>query len=243
VTSLRPEADLTLGGLPSSLTLDAYRTVLGDSSFLRAALNSLLVAAATTFFALCITAPAAFATAKLSFPGRSILLLGSLAVSMFPPVATVSPLYLALRSLGLLDSLAGLVVPYTTFASPLALWLLTTTFRDVPDVLYRAARVDGCSPFRIFHKVFLPLALPGLATSAILVFVFSWNEFLYALTFVSAADKRTIPVAISLFANEYREPWVQIAAASVVATMPLLLFTLLFQRRIVAGLMAGSVKE
>lgn len=243
LTSLRPEAELGAPGLPSRLTLEAYRGVLGGGSFVRAVGNSLAVAAATTALCLALGAPAAFALAKLPVPGRGLLLGLALAVSMFPPIATVSPLYLALRAVGLRDRLEGLVVPYTTFTLPLTLWLLTSFFRDVPEVLYRAARVDGCTPFQAFRRVLLPLVGPGLATTAILVFIVSWNEFLYALTFISSPERRTIPVAISLFATEHTEPWAQISAASVVATLPLVVLTLLFQRRIVAGLTAGAVKE
>jgi multiple sugar transport system permease protein len=162
---------------------------------------------------------------------------------MFPPIATVSPLYLILRATGLRDTLVGLVPPYATFALPLTLWILTSFFRQLPDELYRAARVDGCTPLGAFWRVLLPLAAPGLATTAILVFIFAWNEFLYALTFLSSPEKRTVPVAISLFASEHKEPWGEIAAASVIATMPLVVMTVLFQRRIVSGLTAGAVKE
>ena len=155
----------------------------------------------------------------------------------------MSPLFLILRAAGLRDSLAGLVLPYATFALPLTLWLLTSSFRELPEELYRAARVDGCTPWQAFARVFLPLSWPALATCAILVFIFSWNELLYALSFISTPAKRTIPVAIALFAGEHVEPWGQIAAASMVATLPLAVLTLLFQKRIVAGLTAGAVKE
>jgi multiple sugar transport system permease protein len=243
LTSLRPEADLATPGLPRAFTLAAYRSVLGDRAFLHVVVNSLVVATATTVSCLLVGASAAFALAKLSFPGRGLLLGVALAVSMFPPIATVSPIYLGLRAVGLLDSRGGLVVPYTTFALPLTLWMLTSFFRQVPDVLYRAARVDGCTPFQAFRRVLLPLVVPGLATTAILVFIFAWNEFLFALTFISSPEKRTVPVAISLFAGEHAEPWAQIAAASVLATLPLVVLTVLFQRRIVSGLTAGAVKE
>jgi len=144
--------------------------------------------------------------------------------------------------MAVLTVLAGLVLPYSTFALPLTLWLLTSFFRDVPDEIYRAALADGCTPWQAFVRVYLPLSWPALATSAILVFIFSWNELLYALSFISTPEKRTIPVAIALFAGEHVEPWGQIAAASVVATLPLVALTVLFQRRIVAGLTAGAVK-
>lgn len=240
LTSFWPEAELTRP-LPRALTFANYAGL--GVPFARSVLNSLLVAAATTALCLGAGASAAFAIAKLEFRGRSLLLGGALAISMFPPIATVSPLYLALRAAGLRDSLAGLVLPYATFALPLTLWLLTSFFRDVPDEIYRAALVDGCTPWQAFLRVYLPLSWPALATSAILVFIFSWNELLYALSFISSPEKRTIPVAIALFAGEHVEPWGQVAAASVLATLPLAILTFLFQKRIVAGLTSGAVKE
>jgi multiple sugar transport system permease protein len=161
---------------------------------------------------------------------------------MFPPIATASPLYVGLAAVGLLDTLPGLVLPYTSFSLPLALWLLTTTFRGLPAELYRAARVDGCTPAGAFRRVLLPLAGPGLATAALLVFVFAWNELLYAITFVTSPSRRTVPVALALFAGEFRDPWVVLAAASTIATVPVVLVAVLFQRRVVAGLTAGAVK-
>ena len=240
LTSLWPESELTRP-LPDALTLANYAGL--GAPFARAVLNSLLVAAGTTLVCLFAGAPAAFAVARLNLRGGSALLGGALAISMFPPIATVSPLFLALRAAGLRDSLAGLVLPYATFALPLTLWLLTSSFRDLPEQLYRAARVDGCTPWQAFSRVYLPLSWPALATCAILVFIFSWNELLYALSFVSTPSRRTIPVAIALFAGEHVEPWGQIAAASTVATVPLAALILLFQRRIVSGLTAGAVKE
>jgi multiple sugar transport system permease protein len=242
LTSLRPERELASLGLPSHLTLESYRAAFRAQPFGAALFNSFLVASTTTALCLAIGASAAFALARLPFRGKSALLGASLAISMFPPIATVSPLYLIVRSLGLRDTPAGLVLPYTTFALPLTLWLLTSFFQQIPEELYRAARVDGCTPFQTFRRVFLPLAGPGLGTTAILVFIFAWNEFLYALTFTSSPTRRTVPVAISLLATDREDPWGQIAAASVVATLPLLVATVLFQRRIVAGLTAGAVK-
>lgn len=239
LTSVWPEAQLTRP-LPETLTLASYAGLGG--SFARAVVNSLIVAALTTAVCLAAGSAAAFAIARLPVPGKGGLLAFALAVSMFPPIATVSPLYLVLRAVGLRDSLPGLVLPYTTFALPLALWLMTSFFRALPDELYRAARIDGCTPWQAYLHVFLPLSAPALATSAILVFIFSWNELLYALALISTPERRTIPVAIVLFAGEHAEPWGQIAAASMVATLPLAALVLLFQRRIVAGLTAGAVK-
>lgn len=242
LTSLRPEHEVTSIGLPSSLSLENYRRAFEDQPLGRALLNSAIVACATTVLSLSLGASAAFALAKLDVRGRRLLLGTALLASMFPSIATVSSLYLMIRALGLRDNLLGLILPYTTFALPLTLWILSDFFRAVPDELYRAALLDGCSPFQAFRKVMLPLVAPGLATTAILVFISSWNEFLYALAFTSSPEARTVPVAISLFAGEHKEPWGQIAAASVVATLPVLLVALAFERRIVGGLTAGAVK-
>jgi multiple sugar transport system permease protein len=242
LTSLKPDAELTRAALPTALTLDHYRNVLGSRDFGRFLWNSLLVAGSTTVLAISLASLAAFALAKMEFPGRTALLGTALAVSMFPPIATVSPLYLIVRGLGLRDSLPGLVLPYTTFALPLGLWILTSFLRELPDELYRAARMDGCTPFQAFRRVLFPLAAPGVATTAILVFIAAWNEFLFALTFTSSPDKRTVPVALSLFAAEHKDPWGEIAAASVIATLPLVAVTLFFQRRVIAGLTQGAVK-
>jgi multiple sugar transport system permease protein len=243
LASLRPENELTQLGLPSRLSFASYADIFEGRPFARVLVNSFVVASATTLLSLLAGAPAAFAIAKLPLRGKSILFYGALAVSMFPPIATVSPLYLIIRAVGLRDELAGLIVPYTTFTLPMTLWILTRFFRDLPDQLYEAAKIDGCSPWQSFHAVLLPLVGPGLATTAILVFIFAYNEFLYALTFTSSPEKRTIPVAISLFTSEHKEPWGEIAAASVVAMLPLVILALVFQRKIVAGLTAGAVKE
>ena len=241
VTSLWPEAELG-AARPSALSLASWRAVLADPAFLRALANSALVAAAATAAALVVATPAAFALAKLPFRGAGLLLAAALAAALFPPVAVVSPLYLALRAVGLLDRLGALVVPDAAFALPLALWLLTATFRALPDAVYRAALADGCTPLQAFRWVLLPLAGPGVATAGIMVFIATWNEFLFALTFVVSPDRRTAPVAIALYAGEHGEPWGIVAAASLLAIAPVGLLALAFQRRIVAGLTAGAVK-
>ena len=161
---------------------------------------------------------------------------------MCPPIATVSPLYLIIRALGLRDTLPALVITYTTFSLPLTIWVLTNFFREVPHEIYLASRVDGCSPFQSFTRIILPLSRPGLFATAILVFIFSWNEFLFALTFTATVASRTIPVGIALFPGIHEIPWGEMAAASVVVTIPLIALVFLFQRRIVEGLTAGAIK-
>lgn len=242
LASLRPERELTRLGLPTSISLESYAGAFRGRPFARVILNSVVVAGATTALCLAVGAAAAFALAKLDLRGKKLLLGATLSASMFPPIATLSPLYLLIRALGLYDQLAGLILPYTSFALPLTIWVLYGFFRDIPDEIYRAARVDGCSPLAAFRKVLLPLAAPGLGATAILVFLSAYNELLYALTFTSSPERRTVPVAISLFAGEHKDPWGEIAAAGVITTLPLIVVTLLFQRRIIAGLTAGAVK-
>jgi multiple sugar transport system permease protein len=245
VTSLKPSVELTRLPpiLPSRITFASYPAVFDPARhFGRVLLNSLVVASATTALSLLIGASAAFALARLEFPGRRVLLAAALGVSMFPPIATVSPLYLVIRALGLRDTLPGLVIPDVTFALPLTMWTLTQHFRAVPIELYQAARIDGCTPFDAFRKVLLPLAMPGVAATAILVFIATWNEFLYALTFTATERARTVPVGIALFPGVHEVPWGELSAASVIVTLPLVLVVLLFQQRITEGLTAGAVK-
>ena len=165
-----------------------------------------------------------------------------LAVGMFPQISVVSPLYLLLRELHLINTYPGLVLPYLTFAMPLTVWLLVGFFRQLPGELEEAAMVDGAGRLRAFWEVIVPLAVPGIATTAILTFVYSWNEFLFALSFTLGPERQTVPVAIALFRGQYQVPWGQILAAAVVATAPVTLLVLAFQRRIVQGLTAGAVK-
>jgi multiple sugar transport system permease protein len=244
ITSLRPTHELTTLPplLPTHFTLDHYAAVLAGPTFGRLIVNSLAVATGTTLLALAVGAAAAFALAKLRVRRRAVILTVVLAASMFPPIATVSPLYVIINALGLRDTLGALILTYASFALPLAIWVLTSFLRQVPDDLYAAARVDGCTPLQAFRRVILPLAMPGLVATGLLVFIVSWNEFLYALTFTATPRARTIPVGIALFPGVHEIPWGEIAAASMVVTLPLIALVLLFQRRIVDGLTAGAVR-
>ncbi|MCG3112322.1 MAG: carbohydrate ABC transporter permease [Candidatus Manganitrophus sp. SB1] len=244
ITSVTPDSELiTLPPiLPQHPTLEHYRSIFTGHPFFRIILNSLAVAGMTTFFSLAFGALAAFALARLHFKGKGLLLGMALGVSMFPPVAIVSPLYLIVRALGLRDTWWALVLTHTAFSLPLSLWILTRFFEEIPAELYRAAQIDGCTPLQAFTKVLLPLAAPGLSAVAILVFLFSWGEFLFALTFTTTEASRTIPVGIALFPGLHEIPYGDMAAASIVVTLPVILLVLFFQRRIVEGLTAGAVK-
>ena len=242
--SLTPEAQLFDGAplWPSPPVLEHYRALFAERDFWLPIRNSLIVAGATTLCCVTIGSLCAYALARLRFRGKSLLLGVILAVSMFPQIAVVSPLFLLLRSLRLIDTYPGLILPYLTFAMPLAVWLLVGYFRQLPPELEEAAMVDGASRFRAFREVIVPLALPGLAATAILTFVYSWNEFLFALSFTLGPERQTVPVAIALFRGQYQVPWGQVLAAAIVATTPVAILVLAFQRRIVQGLTAGAVK-
>jgi ABC-type glycerol-3-phosphate transport system permease component len=244
VSSLSPEARLferpTL--VPGELVLEHYRALFDERSFWLPIRNSLIVAGTTTLLCVTLGAFCAYAVARLQFRGKALILGFILAVTMFPQVSIVSPLYLLLRELRLINTYPGLVLPYLTFAMPLTVWLLVGFFRQLPRELEEAALVDGAGRLRTFWEIILPLSWPGLATTAIITFVYCWNEFLFALSFTLGLERWTVPVAIALFRGQYQVSWGQILAGAVVASAPVALLVLLFQRRIVTGLTAGAVK-
>ena len=243
--SLKPSSQLTDGQfLPRSTTLENYRAIFEDSQFPSALRNSIGIALISTVLAVTLAMFAAYAIVRLDFPGRKLVLAGALAIAMFPPVSVIGPLFNILRTLHLFDTWAGLIIPYMTFTLPLAIWTLSAFFREIPWDLDRAARVDGATPFQAFRKVVAPLAAPGVFTSAILVFIFAWNDFLFATSLTSTNKARTVPAAIAFFtgSSQFEQPTGSIAAASVVVTVPIIIMVLIFQRRIVSGLTSGAVK-
>lgn len=244
VASLRPEAAFYESASPLSWTLgwEHYRTLFAERRFWQPVLNSVVVASATTLLALLVAVPCAYAMARLRFRAKGVLMAAVLAVSMFPQVSIVPSLFLILRWLGLIDTIPGLVLPYLTFATPLAVWLMAGFFREVPADLEDAARLDGASRLRAAYEVAIPLAAPAVATTAILTFLYAWNEFLFALSFMVSPDRQTVPVAIALLRGRYQVPWGQILAGAVTASVPVAVVVLAFQRRIVKGLTAGAVK-
>jgi multiple sugar transport system permease protein len=246
--SLKPSADVSDGRFwPKTFSLDNYDGIFtGDGSdfFLSALRNSLGIAAISTVIAVLLACMAAYAIARLEFPGKGLILVAALAIAMFPPISVVGPLYELWRNVGLFDTWAGLVIPYMTFTLPLAIYTLSAFFREIPWELEQAAQVDGATPFQAFRKVIVPLAAPGVATTAILVFIFAWNDFVFAASLTSTDAAQTVPAALSQFtgASQFTAPTGAIAAAAVVVTVPIIILVLLFQRRIVAGLTAGAVK-
>ena len=230
--------------LPAVVSLEHYRAVFQDPQFAAALWNSIGIAGLSTLAALLPGLLAAYAIVRLEFPGRRLLLAATLAIAMFPPVSIVGPLFNLWRGLGLYDTWPGLILPYMTFTLPLAIWTLSAFLRDIPWELERAARVDGATPLQALLRVILPLAAPGVFSAAILVFLFAWNDFLFAISLTSTDNARTVPAAIAFFtgSSRFEQPTGSIAAASVLVTLPVILVVLLFQRRIVAGLTAGAVK-
>jgi multiple sugar transport system permease protein len=243
--SLKSNETMTDGRfLPRDPTLRHYAAILGDGAFLRPLLNSIGIALTSTFIAVAIGGLAAYAIARFEFAGRRALIGAALMVAMFPHIALVTPLFRIEIALGLFDSWPGLILPYVTFALPLAIYILTAFFREIPRELEKAAYMDGATPLEAFRHVIAPLAIPGIVTTAILVFIFCWNDFLFSISLTSTTASRTVPAALAFFtgSSQFENPAGSIAAAAVVITIPIVIFVLLFQRRIVAGLTSGAVK-
>ncbi len=246
LTSVKPLneiAAIPAKWIPSKINIQYYFNVFQKHPFGKYLLNSLIVAASTTVLSILIGASAAYALARLRFKGKKIMLMAILSISMFPTIATLSPLYLLLKKAHLLNTYGGLIIPYITFALPMAIWLLTNFFSQLPKGFEEAASIDGCSRAGIFFRIMLPLIKPATFSVGLLVFINAWNEYIYALTFMTNDNMRTVPVGIALFPSNYELPWGDMAAASVVVTVPLILLVLIFQKKIVAGLTTGGIKE
>jgi multiple sugar transport system permease protein len=248
--SLKTGSDLSSVDLiPPNPTLENYKSIFQNDDFTRALFNSAVVSLSTTILAILVGAFCAYALARLKMNFKFILLGIVLSISTFPQIAIAAPLFRLWTDMpfglpALYNTIPGLVIPYLTFALPLSIYILVSFFREIPRDLEEAALVDGATNFEAFRKVIVPLAAPGLATTAILAFIAAWNEYLLALTLTSSREARTTPVAISQFtgSSQFEVPLGTQSAASVVITIPLVLLVLLFQKRIVAGLTAGAVK-
>lgn len=229
---------------PSKFTMANYSGIFSSSQFIRPLINSIGIALIATLIAVALGSSAAYAIARLSFPGKSVLIGLSLLIAMFPQISLVTPLFTIERSLKLFDTWPGLIIPYVAFALPLSIYTLSAFFREIPWDLEKAAKVDGATPFQAFTRVIAPLAAPGMFTTAILAFIFAWNDFLFAISLTSTENARTVPAALSFFtgSSQFEQPTGSIAAAAIVITVPIIIFVLFFQRRIVAGLTSGAVK-
>ena len=244
-TSLKTGPDLSTSSLfPPNPTLDNFQSIFKDSNFTNALKNSAIVALATTALALIVGSFCAYALARLRIRFKFAILAIVLTITSFPQITIAAPIFKLWRDIGLYNTIPGLVIPYLTFALPLAIYILTSFFREIPRDLEEAALVDGATNFQAFYKVVVPLAAPGLATAGILTFIAAWNEFLLAITLTSSPAARTVPAAIAFFtgSTQFEQPLGTISAASVTISIPLIVMVLLFQKRIVAGLTAGAVK-
>ena len=244
LTSFKSPAELTAipPKLVPSFHWDFYRSALVNHGLLRYVGNSLIVAGAATFITIAVGSLAAYAMARFQLAWTKFYLLALLAMTMFPQIAIAGPVWSILDHLGWLNSFHGLVTAYIALSLPLAIWILTTFFAEVPVAIEEAALIDGCSRLQALYRVVLPVAAPGILTAALLIFIYTWNEFFFALIILTDPDVQTLPVGIALFPGEYTMPGGEIAAASTMATLPLIALTLLFQRGIIRGLAAGAVK-
>ena len=239
-----PTAVLDPSFVPSQWTWGNYSGILQSSQFIRPLINSIGIGLISTFVAVVLASMAAYAVARLAFPGKSVLIGMALLIAIFPQISLITPLFSIERRLGLFNTWPGLIIPYVAFGLPLGIYILSAFFREIPWELEKAAKMDGATPFQAFTKVIAPLAAPGMVTTAILVFLACWNDFLFAISFTSTISSRTAPAALQFFsgASTFTVPTGPIAAAAVVITIPIIIFVLFFQRRIVAGLTSGAVK-
>ncbi|MDX6691113.1 MAG: trehalose/maltose transport system permease protein [Solirubrobacteraceae bacterium] len=243
--SIVPKAELFASPpplLPRHPTLSSYDTIFSDPTFVRGLLNSVLIAGSTTFACLLLGAPAAYAFARLRFRFRTFLMTGILALAFFPAVAVIAPLFIEFKTFQLLNSYGAVIITDTVFVLPLTVWIMSAFFRQLPRDLEDAAKVDGASTWHAFRKVILPIAAPGVATAAIIAFIVTWNEFLFANTFLFDSDHWPSTVVIPNFATTHSVDYGAQAAAALVITVPIALVVLAFQRRIVQGLTAGALK-
>jgi multiple sugar transport system permease protein len=239
-----PAAILDPSFLPASWTWGNYSSILENSQFIRPLINSIGIGLISTLIAVVLASMAAYAVARLNFPGKSVLIGMSLLIAIFPQISLITPLFSIERRLGLFNTWPGLIIPYIAFGLPLGIYTLSAFFREIPWELEKAAKMDGATPFQAFVKVIAPLAAPGMVTTAILVFMACWNDFLFAISFTSTTASRTAPASIAYFSggSVFTTPTGPISAAAVVITIPIVIFVLFFQRRIVAGLTSGAVK-
>jgi len=243
--SFKDPSTLTDGSFyPHKWTTANYRGIFNQPLFTHALVNSIGIAIISTILGVALGAMAAYAIARLDFPGKRLLVASALLIAMFPAISLVNPMFNLWRTLGIFDTWIGLIIPYMTFSLPLSIYTLSAFFREIPWELERAAALDGATPMQAFRRVIVPLAAPGVFTTAILVFLYCWNDFVFAISLTSTNNARTVPAAIAFFtgASQFQQPTGSIAAAAIVITVPVIVVVMLFQRRIVAGLTAGAVK-
>jgi multiple sugar transport system permease protein len=221
---------------------EAYARIWRSGGFDRYFLNSLLVSSAATLFSVALSILAALAFARYRLVGQNALLLLILLTQLFPLVLLVPPYYTTMRDLGILDTHLSLIIAYVSFALPFSIWMLTGYFRSIPEELEESARIDGATRLGAYVRVTLPLAGPGIAATVIYCFILAWNEYLFATTFISSPQLRTLPIGLQAFIGQYQTDWNLLMAGAVVTTLPVVALFIFLQRYLVAGLTAGAVK-
>ena len=247
LTSLKVNADISAVPnvyLPTKITLKHYIELFSRRPFIAYIFNSAFVSIASTVLCLTIGSPAAYALARLRLPGEQIIIASVLIVTLFPYVLLFLGLLEIIRAVGLGNNYLALIIPYTAINLPLTILVMRSFFQKLPKDLEDAAKIDGYKTISMLLNIVLPMTIPALVTTGILAFIFAWNEYIFALTFITEETMKTIPVATSQLggATVFEIPYGPIAAATVLGTLPLVLLVLFFQRRIVQGLTAGAVK-
>lgn len=243
--SLKPNKELNDGYLiPRHITFDNYITIFKTDDFIYALFNSMFIALISTFISIVLGILTSYAIVRLKFPGRTIIARFSIIISMFPQISLVIPLFSIERYLNLFDTWFGLMLPYITFSLPLSIYILTSFFQEIPIEIDKSAKMDGANFISILRNILIPLLKPGIVTAFILVFIFCWNDFLFAKTLTASQNSMTVPVVLSLFtgSSTFEDPIGAISAAAIVITIPILAFVILFQKYIISGLTSGSVK-
>lgn len=245
LTSLKPEKDIFKAVFeywPSNPTLENYRVIFGRMGFARYFRNSFIVAGASTLAGLVVSISASYAFSRFRFRARRSLMVTFLIIPMFPAVLLLIPIYASLRTAGLLNTYWALIIAYCTFTIPFSTWMLTGFLDALPTDMEEAAMIDGSTRTGAFFRVLLPVALPGIAATALYIFIAAWNEYLFAVMLASKETVRTLPVALQYFVGEFTINWGMLAAGGVVVTLPVVLVFLLLQRYLIRGLTAGAVK-
>lgn len=245
LTSLKPTREIgEIHLLPNweTASFHSYYFIMTERPFMRYILNSFVISVCTMVFAVVIAAMASYALARLKFRNRGVILASILAISMFPNISMISPIYMTISNLGLRNTWLALIIPNLSFAMPMSVWYLTTFFRTIPFELEEAAKVDGATPLQALIRVIIPLVAPGTFTTAILIFIMAWNEYLFALTINTDDLWRTVTVGITMFRGEFEMPWVEQAAAIITVTIPIAVMVLVLQKPIISGLTSGAVK-
>jgi ABC-type glycerol-3-phosphate transport system permease component len=244
ITSFKLDKDLSSLPpiFPNKITWLHYQNIFQNTSFYKYIVNSSVVAVCVTLLCLFLGSLAAYSLARLPIKGKGLILLLFLSTSMFPQIAVITPLYNLIKDLGMYNSYMGLIFSYMLFGLPLSVLLLYGFFRNIPNEIEEAAYMDGCGFFRTYWQVCLPLMAPGLVTAGLLVFIASWNEFLFAITFTNSIDAQTIPVGIAMMPQMFFVPWGDTAATSILVTLPLILLVLIFEKKLTKGIMGGAVK-